>query len=62
MDFNGMKKASKRDFIIQKDDIQFINDFGELDPWTAWVYKPRTISLLLFGSCVIMYVLIFKLN
>ncbi|PKU83173.1 CDP-diacylglycerol--serine O-phosphatidyltransferase 1 [Dendrobium catenatum] len=55
MDFNGMKKASKRDFIIQKDDIQFISDFGELDPWTAWAYKPRTISLLLFGSCVIIW-------
>lgn len=23
----------------------------EHDPWTAWAYKPRTITLLLIGAC-----------
>ncbi|KAF3570300.1 hypothetical protein F2Q69_00063335 [Brassica cretica] len=26
---------------------------SELDPWTAWAYKPRTISLLLIGACLL---------
>lgn len=26
----------------------------ELDPWTAWAYKPRTITLLLVGACFLM--------
>jgi len=26
----------------------------DLDPWTAWAYKPRTISLLLIGACFLM--------
>ena len=28
---------------------------SELDPWTAWAYKPRTISLLLIGACLLMW-------
>jgi phosphatidylserine synthase 2 len=26
----------------------------EYDPWTAWLYKPRTISVLLVGACLLM--------
>ena len=29
----------------------------ELDPWTAWAYKPRTVTLLLIGACFLMWVL-----
>jgi hypothetical protein len=29
---------------------------GEVDPWTAWIYKPHTISLLLCGTCLLMSV------
>jgi hypothetical protein len=25
----------------------------DLDPWTAWLYKPRTITVLLVGACVL---------
>ncbi|KVI05374.1 Phosphatidyl serine synthase [Cynara cardunculus var. scolymus] len=27
----------------------------ELDPWTAWAYKPRTISLLFIGACFLIW-------
>lgn len=27
----------------------------DLDPWTAWAYKPRTISMLLVGACFLMW-------
>ncbi|XP_010527763.1 PREDICTED: CDP-diacylglycerol--serine O-phosphatidyltransferase 1 isoform X2 [Tarenaya hassleriana] len=27
----------------------------DLDPWTAWAYKPRTISLLLIGACFMIW-------
>ena len=26
----------------------------ELDPWTAWAYRPRTITLLFMGACFLM--------
>lgn len=26
----------------------------EYDPWTAWLYKPHTISVLLVGACLLM--------
>jgi hypothetical protein len=25
----------------------------DLDPWTAWLYKPRTITFLLVGACLL---------
>jgi hypothetical protein len=25
----------------------------DLDPWTAWLYKPRTITVLLVGACLL---------
>lgn len=27
----------------------------EYDPWTAWLYKPRTISVLLVGACLLIW-------
>lgn len=29
-------------------------DGEEYDPWTAWLYKPHTISVLLVGACLLM--------
>ncbi|PKA49263.1 phosphatidylserine synthase 2 [Apostasia shenzhenica] len=56
MEVNGFKKAWRRDFFDQNNnDVKSISDFGECDPWTAWAYKPRTISLLLFGTCLIIW-------
>lgn len=31
-------------------------DRDDLDPWPAWAYKPHTISLLLIGACLLMWV------
>ncbi|PKI69423.1 hypothetical protein CRG98_010221, partial [Punica granatum] len=28
---------------------------GDLDPWTAWAYRPRTITLLLVGACFLIW-------
>ncbi|WZZ57592.1 hypothetical protein YC2023_057699 [Brassica napus] len=28
---------------------------ADLDPWTAWAYRPRTISLLLIGACFLIW-------
>ncbi|XP_073007063.1 CDP-diacylglycerol--serine O-phosphatidyltransferase 2-like isoform X2 [Typha latifolia] len=31
------------------------DDVSEFDPWTAWAYKPHTISLLLVGACLLIW-------
>ena len=28
-------------------------DEKDLDPWTAWAYKPRTLTVLLLGACLL---------
>ncbi|CAL9771059.1 unnamed protein product, partial [Musa acuminata subsp. burmannicoides] len=48
MEANGLVKITRRNHMAQ-------GDFGELDPWTAWAYKPRTISLLLIGTCILVW-------
>ena len=25
----------------------------DLDPWTAWLYKPHTVTVLLAGACLV---------
>ncbi|KAI5066816.1 hypothetical protein GOP47_0017344 [Adiantum capillus-veneris] len=27
----------------------------DLDPWTAWAYRPRTLTLLLLGACLLVW-------
>ncbi|KAF6147461.1 hypothetical protein GIB67_022121 [Kingdonia uniflora] len=27
----------------------------EFDPWTAWAYKPRTLTLLFIGACLLIW-------
>ncbi|KAJ6810151.1 putative CDP-diacylglycerol--serine O-phosphatidyltransferase 1 isoform X1 [Iris pallida] len=54
MEVNGLRKSKKRDNVSQ-DVHDAMNDFGEFDPWTAWAYKPRTISLLLMGTCFLIW-------
>ncbi|GFZ15949.1 phosphatidyl serine synthase family protein [Actinidia rufa] len=36
-------------------DTSSLASADELDPWTAWAYKPRTISLLLVGACFLIW-------
>ncbi|URE42833.1 phosphatidylserine synthase, partial [Musa troglodytarum] len=56
MEANGLVKITRRNHMAQGDiDARSKSDFGELDPWTAWAYKPRTISLLLIGTCILVW-------
>lgn len=54
MEPNGYKKERRKEYLGR------VNGGGgdvvenDLDPWTAWAYKPRTISLLLIGACFLM--------
>lgn len=57
-EMNGIAK-SKRENIQNCQNHNSNNNenntnIGDVDPWTAWMYKPRTISLLLCGTCLLM--------
>ena len=28
----------------------------DLDPWTAWLYSPHTVTVLMAGACLLVYV------
>ena len=28
----------------------------DLDPWTAWLYKPHTVTVLIIGACLLVYI------
>lgn len=51
MEPNGYRKERKKEHLgrMNGGDVE-----SDLDPWTAWAYKPRTISLLLIGACFLM--------
>lgn len=54
MEPNGHQRTKKKDYILQEsNELKLLND-EEVDPWTAWAYKPRTITLLLLGACLLM--------
>lgn len=55
MEPNGHRRVRRRDHLHQENgDNGLSSAVDELDPWTAWAYKPRTISLLLIGACFLM--------
>ncbi|XP_022775909.1 CDP-diacylglycerol--serine O-phosphatidyltransferase 1-like isoform X2 [Durio zibethinus] len=52
MEPNGHRRARTRDPLVQENgDAGLSYSVDELDPWTAWAYKPCTISLLFIGAC-----------
>lgn len=53
MDLNGYQRTKKKDDFCQEDMLKMSHD-EEIDPWTAWAYKPRTVTLLLVGACLLM--------
>ncbi|XP_025886340.1 CDP-diacylglycerol--serine O-phosphatidyltransferase 1 isoform X1 [Solanum lycopersicum] len=56
MESNGYRKSNKRNLVtIQNGNHSPLNIDEELDPWTAWAYKPRTITLLLIGACFLIW-------
>lgn len=54
MESNGHKRVKRHDYAKENGDFHQSNVDDELDPWTAWAYKPRTITLLLIGACFLM--------
>ncbi|KAL7001071.1 heat shock protein Pss1 [Sarracenia purpurea var. burkii] len=56
MELNGDRRTRRKDHISQENgDVGMLAAADELDPWTAWAYKPRTISLLLLGACFLIW-------
>ncbi|KAA8529092.1 hypothetical protein F0562_034109 [Nyssa sinensis] len=56
MEPNGHRRATRRDPSPQENGaVSSSSVDNELDPWTAWAYKPRTISLLLIGACFVIW-------
>ena len=54
MEPNGHNRTRRRDHLFQQNGDTLLESVGDVDPWTAWAYKPRTISLLLIGACFLM--------
>lgn len=55
MDPNDQKRVRRKDYTTKQNgdaSISTVND--ELDPWTAWAYKPHTITFLFVGACFLM--------
>ncbi|GAB2296998.1 heat shock protein Pss1 [Dionaea muscipula] len=40
---------------IRENGISSSLEIDELDPWTSWAYKPRTVTLLLIGACFLIW-------
>eukprot|EP01018_Ginkgo_biloba_P010940 Gb_17542 [translate_table: standard] len=56
MEWNGpisLKRKEQKD--RGNDDSRLHTITEELDPWTAWAYRPHTISLLLVGACLLIW-------
>ncbi|XP_021824283.1 CDP-diacylglycerol--serine O-phosphatidyltransferase 1 isoform X1 [Prunus avium] len=57
METNGHRRVRRKDNCVQENgDTSQSNAADELDPWTAWAYRPRTISMLLIGACFLIWV------
>ena len=54
MEPNGGKRVKRKDQLVHENGGLVVSSVGDVDPWTAWAYKPRTISLLLVGACFLM--------
>ncbi|KAL4179290.1 hypothetical protein AMTRI_Chr13g86550 [Amborella trichopoda] len=54
MEVNGPRKSRRRDHTVGANHEKS-NDLEDFDPWTAWAYRPHTISLLLIGACLLIW-------
>lgn len=56
MEVNGHRRGRRRDHVAQHNgEVSTSTTEDELDPWTAWAYKPRTITLLFIGACFLIW-------
>lgn len=51
MELIGPRRANKKNHLLRENGDSLLSNVDDLDPWTAWAYKPRTVSLLLLGAC-----------
>ncbi|XP_023541088.1 CDP-diacylglycerol--serine O-phosphatidyltransferase 1-like isoform X5 [Cucurbita pepo subsp. pepo] len=56
MELIGPRRVSKKNHVIRESGDSLLSNIDDLDPWTAWAYKPRTVSLLLVGACFLIWV------
>lgn len=54
MELLGPRRVIKKNHLVRENGVSLLSNIDDLDPWTAWAYKPRTISLLLVGACFLM--------
>ncbi|KAJ6356813.1 hypothetical protein OIU78_004833 [Salix suchowensis] len=55
MELNGQTRVRRKDHFAHTNGDLALASVGDVDPWTAWAYKPRTISLLLIGACFLIW-------
>ncbi|GJX58924.1 CDP-diacylglycerol--serine O-phosphatidyltransferase 1 isoform X1 [Tanacetum coccineum] len=56
MEVNGHRRGRRRDHVAQLNgEVSTSTTEDEFDPWTAWAYKPRTITLLFIGACFLIW-------
>ncbi|CAN0877045.1 CDP-diacylglycerol--serine O-phosphatidyltransferase 1 [Linum grandiflorum] len=52
---NGSERIERKDHRVHENGDSELSSIGDVDPWTAWAYQPRTISLLLVGACFLIW-------
>ncbi|GFP84702.1 cdp-diacylglycerol--serine o-phosphatidyltransferase 1 [Phtheirospermum japonicum] len=57
MELNGHRRGRRKDLVAYQNGELSTSSSSEddHDPWTAWAYKPRTITLLLIGACFLVW-------
>uniref|UniRef100_A0A7C8YXZ1 Uncharacterized protein n=1 Tax=Opuntia streptacantha TaxID=393608 RepID=A0A7C8YXZ1_OPUST len=55
MEPNGHQQPRQKEIVQENGGPSSLYIEDELDPWTAWAYKPRTITLLLIGACFLIW-------
>ncbi|XP_031114265.1 CDP-diacylglycerol--serine O-phosphatidyltransferase 1-like [Ipomoea triloba] len=56
MEPNGHRQGNKKNLVsMQNGEVNSTSSVDELDPWTAWLYKPRTVTLLFIGACFLIW-------
>ncbi|KAL6566364.1 heat shock protein Pss1 [Orobanche gracilis] len=56
MELNGHRRGSRKDLVAyQNGELSTSNSEDDHDPWTAWAYKPHTVTLLLVGACFLVW-------
>ncbi|KAL3654688.1 hypothetical protein CASFOL_001423 [Castilleja foliolosa] len=57
MELNGHRRARRKDIVAyQNGELNTSSSSDDdYDPWTAWAYKPQTITLFRIGACFLVW-------